>query len=984
MKLRAFLFAVLFVVLGGSVGVLFAQSPGTAWSGIDALGRTVAAAEQTGPVRADKTVGIFYFLWHQPSGDGPHDVAKILAQLPEEERKNPETSRSELWGGGGHSYYWGEPLYGYYRGDDPWVLRRHLTLLADAGIDVLIFDTTNAVTYPDIFIPLCEMIQTLRAEGEKTPQITFMLNTEAGKTAEKLWSEIYGTGRFDDLLFRWRGKPLLIGDPEQITDENIQKSLTLRRAHWPFKMINTENAWHWEATYPQPYGWSDDPEKPEQVNVSVAQNLSREPDGHVENMSSGMARGRSFCGGKVEEDLATDEGRNFAEQWKRAYELDPPFVMVTGWNEWIAGRWPRGDRFVFVDQFNREYSRDIEPMNGGHLDNYYLQLIDGVRKYKGTPRAPQIGGPKTVPLDGGFDVWSEIEPVFRDHLNETIPRDFPGIGSTAYKNDSGRNDLAEMKIARDAENVYFYLKTKEPIRPERPDGLLLLLDADGDFSTGWIGGDFLLGGAYDGQTVSLASFAGNSADNDWQWRETGRAAYRLNGNELMISVPFEALSLPKNAASVGRLRFKWLDSFNKDNITPADLYTTGDVAPESRLFYGVQVGPEERAPFDRSELDDLDRRTDSAWKNIWSRFYSPATDLFYDYLTSYEPGRELAHLPTDEEVSKLFPNEFGYGTGMEDCMISGGVVLSAIVDRYAVTGEESLRAEAKKVYAGIRRCSTVPGAPGFVARGTSPNAPEKFYINSSRDQLTHAVYSLWEYFESPLADEATKAEIGEILAAVADRMIRNITPENDFDFLCADGSRCRRGICKMENVEPHEAARLAMIYAAAYRTSGDEKYKKLWREKLPKAIHDSHDPLPRTTTYGLLQMQSSLDLLLRLEPDAAMRADIESVMRECAALAAPRNAAVEKSAAGKDLAAVAPDWRQVGGLVGEYRQIWYNIRESGEIPLTLLLTPGRPFDAREQRYLADAIRRVDFNRVSSCGVYDLVGAWWKAKRLGYF
>ena len=73
----------------------------------------------------------------------------------------------------------------------------------------------------------------------------------------------------------------------------------------PFTLTNTPYAWHWEATYPQPYGYTDDPQKPEQVNVSVAQNL-RQSDGKVTNMSSGEARGRSFHDGR--QDTAARRG----------------------------------------------------------------------------------------------------------------------------------------------------------------------------------------------------------------------------------------------------------------------------------------------------------------------------------------------------------------------------------------------------------------------------------------------------------------------------------------------------------------------------------------------------------------------------------------------------------------------------------------------------------------------------------------------------
>ena len=106
----------------------------------------------------------------------PRSWRAILARL-----NNPA---SPLWGGNGVAHYWGEPLFGYYRGDDPWVLRRHAQMLADAGMDVLIFDTTNAAIVSRMFIsPLCEVFARVRQAGGRTPQIAFMVNTKAGETA---------------------------------------------------------------------------------------------------------------------------------------------------------------------------------------------------------------------------------------------------------------------------------------------------------------------------------------------------------------------------------------------------------------------------------------------------------------------------------------------------------------------------------------------------------------------------------------------------------------------------------------------------------------------------------------------------------------------------------------------------------------------------------------------------------------------------------
>ena len=105
--------------------------------------------------------------------------------------------------------------YDFYHSADPWVLRRHAHLLADAGIDTLTFDTTNAVTYPDVYMKLCEVFHQVRQEGDRTPQIVFMVNTKAGETAQQIYEDLYKPGLYRELWFYWRGKPLLLCDPAE-------------------------------------------------------------------------------------------------------------------------------------------------------------------------------------------------------------------------------------------------------------------------------------------------------------------------------------------------------------------------------------------------------------------------------------------------------------------------------------------------------------------------------------------------------------------------------------------------------------------------------------------------------------------------------------------------------------------------------------------------------------------------------------------------
>ncbi|MCX5758035.1 MAG: hypothetical protein NTU83_05940 [Candidatus Hydrogenedentes bacterium] len=120
------------------------------WVATDALGRTMPDFSAVSPVKKDqrRVVGIFYITWHSDSLatlKSPYtaDVTKVLAADPKArlDAKNP------LWTEG--SYHWGEPEAGYFLSKDEYVIRRDMSMLADAGVDVLVMDVTNAVRYWD-------------------------------------------------------------------------------------------------------------------------------------------------------------------------------------------------------------------------------------------------------------------------------------------------------------------------------------------------------------------------------------------------------------------------------------------------------------------------------------------------------------------------------------------------------------------------------------------------------------------------------------------------------------------------------------------------------------------------------------------------------------------------------------------------------------------------------------------------------------------
>lgn len=593
----------------------FAQSDGVPWLAIDELGRQVASPEETPDVRPQKTIGIFYFLWLDATSEDiptdpntpsnmprPYDLTKILALDPNAVRDQKES----LLGREGQMHFWGEPLYGYYDSRDPWVVRRHVHMLADAGIDVLIFDATNAVTYPWAYLPLCDLLLETKDAGFEVPQVTFSTNTDVGATTRALWNEFYTQEKYAPLFFRWEGKPLLLSNPKEVP-EDLRDRFTLRATYWPdFGMHDSHDSWRWEDAYPQPFSWTKDEQTPEEASVSPAHNLTRDEEAVSVDMSWGTGRGRSFVVGEECDEFVPNEGRNFTQQWSRVRELDPPFVWITGWNEWIAGRWFERGEYSFVDQFDREFSRDLEPVRGLWFDNYYLQTIDEIRKFKGTPRLPAPAPRRTMNVETTngsraiLDQWADVKPTLRDYLNETAPRDFVGCGGTSYKSDSGRNDLTIAKVARDDENVYFYIETKEPIVPELPNGLCLAIDVDCNLKTGWRGADLLIGREYHADGTVSAEYgprraakietnfngvAGLDQPTTGAWETTSEVdgvRWTLDRDRLQLTVP---LVLLKAGGKNDEVSFKWLDNVPFESAI--DLYEKGDVAPEGAFFYRV-------------------------------------------------------------------------------------------------------------------------------------------------------------------------------------------------------------------------------------------------------------------------------------------------------------------------------------------------------------------------------------------------------------
>ena len=142
-------------LLSAAVAVSAAKAPGAAlmslaygasapcgdmmqdtWAATDGLGRRLPGSEDAGLPRTNRTVAVFYNIWHESHPDdsrfedGPFDLTKILARHPDA----MEHDASPPLGPWFAPHHWGEPLFGYYLSNDPFVCRKHVQMLADAGV----------------------------------------------------------------------------------------------------------------------------------------------------------------------------------------------------------------------------------------------------------------------------------------------------------------------------------------------------------------------------------------------------------------------------------------------------------------------------------------------------------------------------------------------------------------------------------------------------------------------------------------------------------------------------------------------------------------------------------------------------------------------------------------------------------------------------------------------------------------------------------
>lgn len=567
------------------------------WVATDDLLRSTPTNEDVGGVKDDKYVGLFYFLCWVGAGQIVQDNTKIYLESGVDGLKDYIINK-------GGEAYWAEPYFGYYLNTDTWVYRKHAYMLDAAGVDFIFLDVSNAVTFNEGHLALFDTWLEIRKEGGTTPQIVFFNgdNTSTlNSNIKQLKTTVYsakGMEKYKELFFMWEGKPLIFGNitGKELTDESREflKDFTVRGS-WAW--VDKDGYWSWLQEYSKlPSG---------KIKCSAG-GLGRDWEGNFEALSvclghhASSSKGRSFLYGNEPDEARGNFGFNvktagegicFESQFAAVRQYDPSVMLITGWNEWIAGCFKDGNSstvgstqlngYLYVDQFTPEFSRDAEPMRlrdgSGFGDNYYYQMVSYIREFKGMKETEKATGQAGLDIRD-ISAWDTVYPEYRDSIGDTELRNSVCYDkSYRYVNGTGRNDIDYAKVSQDSEYLYFLVKCTHDITPPTDDAWMnLYINADLDPDTGWEGYDYIVNRQRDSSRAAVEKVEKGSFEGE----KIADCEYYLEGQYLVLKIKKADLGLTE----AKEIYFKWSDNSTRDGNV-MEFMDLGDAAPNDRYSF---------------------------------------------------------------------------------------------------------------------------------------------------------------------------------------------------------------------------------------------------------------------------------------------------------------------------------------------------------------------------------------------------------------
>ena len=350
--------------------------------------------------------GILYDTWHCLATSRvttPYDISKALAgSLP--------------WGPIPAFHYWTEPQPGYYCLDPnlppaqrqntnvDLVLKLHARQLHDAGIDFIILDASNNELVDDararskisIQEPFAELLKVWNSIPDAPKVVIFAPLTENGAMFEWLLTQL---AAYRQLQFTFQGKPLALAvdnrhfPVDAAKYQRLSSDYTLRKM---WGLIREDgDVWNFISLCA-----NDDAFRASQGTAQCNQRVAHRGSS-VEQIPVAAAFQETYMSYEVNA-VPKYQGRTFVQQFAVAFaHPEAPIVTINSWNEWIVQRFcldgnghataahcssandhfPNGNK-VFVDTYDAEYSRDVEPSKEAPGDFYYKLMANCIKKYR--------------------------------------------------------------------------------------------------------------------------------------------------------------------------------------------------------------------------------------------------------------------------------------------------------------------------------------------------------------------------------------------------------------------------------------------------------------------------------------------------------------------------------------------------------------------------------------------------------------------------
>lgn len=346
-------------------------------------------------------IGIFYSLWHCPiSSSANYNVGQTVFDISRILQLNGS------WGPINTFHWWGMPDDGYYcLAENTEILSKHAQLLADAGIDFVYVDSTNwsntATSGQMVIDPFNKLMQTWSQIPNAPKVVPWVPMVSGGDMANYFDSML---SQYPQMAFQYEGKPLMLAvghNAEDAVIQGFQSRYTIRKM-WGFLTPDQMSQGEWSFMQDCKEGFTTS-----QGDTLCSQSVSSN-SGSVEQIPVVSAYQYYYMSNAGS--TPKFNGKTLLRQLETAY-LNPgaPIVTITGWNEWIAQRFcpdgtttcdssndslPNGNK-LFVDQYNYEYNRDLEP--GGGLGPYYYNLLKAAISLLRSGQNP-MGASSSVPF----------------------------------------------------------------------------------------------------------------------------------------------------------------------------------------------------------------------------------------------------------------------------------------------------------------------------------------------------------------------------------------------------------------------------------------------------------------------------------------------------------------------------------------------------------------------------------------------------------